>query len=362
MVYIILAAVILAAGLIFGGKKMGRWAFVLIACIALFSVYGLRDAFTVGSDSASSYIRLFNETGAKEWAELPGIFEAYNVGYDYLSKLVFDLTGGDYQFFVTLIAAFVIIVFGSFLMRYSTSPLQSVTYYLGLLLYTFMFSALKQSIAMSFVLLAFSAMLEKKPVKFTVLVLIGALFHFPALVFLPAYLLSKCRMNRKYVVILGAVLLVVFIFREPMLKMMLNFYKDDVGGGSSTLPTDVGFLRTKVLIMIVILIAALVLRDPAGEDRLYTTLLHFTGIAIVFQTFCGYNNIFERLADYYFQFAVVLIPMVFERSPLETSERHSLIYTVRNLGPYIFGAYGLWRFVTTTLADPTLNSYSFFFQ
>ena len=50
------------------------------------------------------------------------------------------------------------------------------------------------------------------------------------------------------------------------------------------------------------------------------------------------------------------------RAKLADLCKEKLIYTVRNLGPYIFGAYGLWRFVTTTLADPTLNSYSFFFQ
>ena len=117
------------------------------------------------------------------------------------------------------------------------------------------------------------------------------------------------------------------------------------------------------IVVVVIVVAAVVFRRPQPEDRVYCILLEFMGIAVVFQTFCGYNNIFERLADYYFQFSVIFIPMVFDRR----AERQSLfgwrsMELIDFAAPYLFCGFAVYRFITTTKASSLLYPFKFFFQ
>lgn len=358
--YVWMLGVIFAAALLMKGNRPKAFTFILISCVALFVIMGFRDATKIGIDSTSSYYHQFQRITMMDWSELPkSPFKEFNIALPYLMKLISEWSGGNYQTFIIVISVFIMFSFARFVMKYSVSPVQSICYFLGLNIYVFMFSAEKQAIAMSILLFAFDAIMDKKLLRFLLLVGAAALFHYPALIFLPAYWLAKVRTDQRYVLYLLLALAVTYLFRDTILRLMLGAY----GGDDLDVSMEgITFLRTKVLIMILIVISALVLRPPAEEKTLYTTLLSFMGVAIIFQTFCGYNNIFERLADYYFQFAVIFIPMVFEK-PEEASDQRigGIFATVRALGPVIFSAYGIWRFWEYAAGNPLFSPYSFYF-
>lgn len=353
MVILIVLAALLLQGNVKGNKK-----YIIVACILLFCVYGLRDAYSIGGDTTSSYLHGFQKMGNTEWSEIDEASSSgHNQGFFYFEKLMYDICDGDYQLFIVCIAAFIMIVFAHFISNYSPSPVQSVLYYCGLLYYTFMFSALKQSIAMAFVLLAFDAVIDKKAIRFLILVFVASRFHFPSLVFLPAYWIANMKIGRSYLITLAAMLLVTFLLRDQLLDLMTDVYDTTI------YENELSFLANKVIIMLIIVVAALVLRPPTQEDRLYCALLQLVGVAIVLQTFANYNNTFERLADYYFQFSVVFIPMVFEsvelRKEFLSPKTCSLIKTV---APILFCAFAIWRFLNYADNNPTLSPYAFFFQ
>ena len=335
-------------------QKQNR-RFALLACIMLFVVYGLRNAFLIGNDSTSSYLHRFQEV---DKTSVMGWVSGENWGFFLLMKVVSRLTGGNYQIFISLVSAFIMFVLGRFLRKYSPDSLQSVLYYMGLLLYPFLFSALKQSIAMAFVLLAFDGIVEKKPLRFLLFVALAAFFHIPALVFLPAYWIVKLGFGRNYLLVLAGMLVLVFLFRSQILHLMTSVYDTSISEDAS------GFLRGKSLIMFLIIAAALILRPPTKEDSLYTTLMSFMGLAVVFQTFCVYNNTFERLADYYFQFSILFIPMVLDwqqetHSPLSDTTEHRL----KQLLPYAVGAFAIYRFLSYIQEnEEVFLPYKFFFQ
>ena len=145
--------------------------------------------------------------------------------------------------------------------------------------------------------------------------------------------------------------------------MMMNAYEDETEEGIYSI-SGTRFLTNKAMIMLVIVVVAVALRRPTSEDRVYSILLEFSAIAIVFQTFCTYSNIFERLADYYFQYAVLLIPMVFERK----TESHSILperldVCVKTYAPILFSGFGVWRFADAIQADAGhFLPFKFFFQ
>lgn len=359
MVILIVLAAFLLQGNVKGNKK-----FIFVAFLILFCVMGLRDVNTGGNDSSGlhgSYPGIYERTGNTDWSELTGKGEEnYNIGFSYLVKAVYELTDGDYQAFITIISLFILFSYMRFIRKYSPSPIQSVLYFLGLLYFTFLFDALKQAMAMSVLLFAFDAIIEKKPIKFILLVLLAVTFHFPALVFLPAYWIGRMRIGSSYLILLAIILAITFVFRDQLLSIMLNAYGgDDIEGSLE----GVRFLRNKSIVMIFIVATSILLRPPTEGDTVYNACLIFAGISIVFQTFCGYNNIFERLADYYFYTSIVMIPLVFERCELK---KHLLDIdtelAVKSAAPLVFCGFAVWRFLSYVNESQVFNGFQLLWQ
>lgn len=359
-----LVILLLVAAFFLQGQIKGNRRFVFVAFLLLFAYMGLRNVNTVGADSlgtAGSYPAIFRRIGNTDWGALSGRGESnFNIGFIYLTKLLFGLTGGDYQSYITIISFFVLFSYMRFIRKYSPSPIQSLLYFLGLMYFVMLSDVLKQAIAMSVLLYAFDAIMEERPFKFAVIVIIAGLFHFPALVFLPAYWLSRMRVGGYYLVLLGGLLIVTYLFRDQILNLMLDAYLGDEGDASME---GIRFLRNKAIVMLIIVVAAIVLRSPTEDDKVYSALLVFAGIAIVFQTFCGYNNVFERLADYYFHTSIVLLPLVFEKCDLK---KHVLNPTdelsVKTFAPWVFCGFAIWRFLSYVNSSPAYSGFQFIWQ
>ena len=357
-IYVILTGLIIFLGIILRGDRPESRAFIFAACFALFFVLGFRDCMTVGNDSSTSYLHAFQRMETTEWSELPFLFAwGRNAGFHRLMKLVSDLTGGEYQVFVVLCALTYMVPFTYLIYKYSVNPLQSILMFLGLMIYPLHFNTLKQSMAMGILLLAFDAVMERKPIRFVLLVLAAALFHFPAIVFLPAYLFARMRLGRRYLVMLGVLLVGVYLFRDQLLELMLSTYDTTI------YETDMRFLANKVLIMLAITVMGVILREPRKGDDLYSALMSFMGVAIVLQTFAGYNNTFERLSNYYFQLTVLFLPLIFEHagkpSRLIDEDMRYMLQNVAAVGACLFAVF---RFIRSVGVGTRMLPYTFFFM
>jgi hypothetical protein len=363
-VYTWLIVLLVAASFLFHGNQRQSKKFIVIAFVLLFAVMGLRDVNAFGSDASGtngSYPIIYSNAGNSEWSELSGKgVNNFNVGFSYLMKLIYVLTDGNYQAFITIISLFVVFSYMRFIRKYSSAPIQSVLCFLGLLYYTLFFDALKQAVAMTILLFAFDAIIEKKPVRVIIIVVFAALFHFPALVFLPAYWIGRMKVGRGYILLLGALLLITYLFRDQLLNLMLDAY-----GGEDIDATMEGIrnLRHKVVIMIVIVVFAALIRPPAPDDTVYNAMLMFAGVAIVLQTFCGYNNIFERLADYYFHTSIVLIPLIFEKNGKSRMRAIAGVdQRIIEAVPLVICAFAIWRFLSTVNQSGIYMPYRFLWQ
>ena len=353
--YVGMMAAVLVLAYVMRGDKPENKDYIWLSCLLMFALCGLRDVYSIGIDSSTSYVSIFRRLGETDWADIP---QGNNMGFTYLLKLCHTLTGGDYQSFYMLYTAFFMVIFGRFVSKYSPSPVQSFCYFWGLLCYIFLFDGIKQGIAMGFITLAFDAIVEKKPLWFALLVYIAWWFHAPALIFAPAYLIAMMKPGRMYLLFLAALLAFTYSFRDRILELMLEFYDTTI------YDYEMRFLANKVIIMLGIVAAALVLRPPEEDDRVYGILLQFMGIAVVIQTFASYNNTFERLANYYFQFCVAFIPLVFQ-----TDTRRSQLLDIKTeamakqLAPWAFCAFGVWRFANYITSNAwAWLPYRFFFE
>lgn len=368
-----LVVLVLVLAFLMHGERKHNLPYIAIAVALMFCVYGFRDAYSVGIDTTSSYLHHFEEMKEMPEENLPDFSDWLGTAdkdadereghsrhffFEWLMKLGYDWTDGDYQLFISLICLFNMVIFARFVFRYSPSPVQSLLLYFGLLFYTFNFSALKQSIAMTFILLAADAVIDRKLIRFLILTALASMFHFPALVILPAYWIAGMKPGKSYLLLLAAAFVLTYLIRDQMVDWMTDTYETMIYDSNRS------FLSNKVLIMIVILAVAIVIRPPDGEDKEYTAFLLLMGIATVIQTFTTYNNTFERLADYYFQFSVVFIPMVFEKVKIKRRYiGESELSMVCKIGPYLFSVFAIWRFLEYVSRSGTgLIPYQFFFQ
>ncbi len=370
-IYHWLVILLVLFGFLMRGYRKGNMQYVILAMILMFCIQSLRDGETIGNDSRTSYRWQFLSMEETKWEDLRTIQDWWsldtegstregherNFALPWLMKLVYEWGNGDYQWFLALISAIVLSALGVMIQRYSPSPMQSVLYYLGLLYFSFHMSATKQTVAMSIILLSFPAIIERKPIRFLALVLAASFFHFPAMIFLPAYWIANMKMGRNYLLLVAAVFVLTYVFRSRLVSIMTDAYSTEIKSSGGR------FLANKVIVMLAIILAAFVVRPPDSGDRVYCAVLQLIVIAAVIQTFSGYNNTFERLADYYFQFAVIFIPMIFER--VETKTRYlssRSLNMICSYGPIMFSSFAIWRFLDNIMNDEHFFPFRFFFQ
>lgn len=225
----------------------------------------------------------------------------------------FGQLGFGFETVIFVIAAFCAISLGVVVYRYSSSPYFSYLMYIALGNYMFTFSALKQAVASAFIMLSFIFIIEKKPIKFTALVLIAFLFHRPAILFLAAYIIANKKIDKYYFMALGSAVVAVIFFIDEIVTWFSNLYYDTM---EFTVNESVGFKQT---MMILIIVFAVFLRPPKDFDRVYKCTFNIIVTAAIIQSFAIYDNVFTRLADYFFQFFVIFVPLM-----LETGEEQAL--------------------------------------
>ena len=357
-IFMMMAVAVLVLALLMRGDVPQNKKYIILACLLMFALYGLRDAYSIGNDSSSSYLQQFQAMETTTWAELREETDLNdNLFWKLILKLGYTIFAGDYQLFISVLSAFVMIMFGRFIYRYSASPVQSFVYYWGLWFYTFNFNALKQSVAMVLVFIAFDAIMERRLIKYILTMTIAVLFHFPSMIFMPAYWIVNLNPRRGFLVLLAAALGAIYLWRDQILTFVVQFYyeSDRVFEGEDR------FLTGKVMVMGALVLVAYFLRPPEKENKVYSAALQFVSIATIIQLFSVYNNVFERLADYYFQFSVIFVPFIFDR---RIRDKRKLEKTaIITVGPYILTALCLYRFNDVVTRETSfLLPYKFFFQ
>lgn len=260
------------------------------------------------------YCYAYVATNSPGWT-LQSVTSGDTIGLQLFFKAA-GLLGISFEVCLFLIAALVAGALGILVYRYSPSPFWSYVIYLAMGFYIFTLSGLKQAIAMAFIIFAMMAVFQRRPLQFLVWVSIATLFHTPAMVFLIVYPWANKKVDISYVLIVLVGLFLIFRFRNEIMKTMMDFYYEDEIAFEAQ-----GVIGFKVVFMVIIMIAALVFRPLRKHDVIYRQVFNVMLIAAVVQSFSVYDNVFTRLADYFYQFVVLFIPMMLEPGS-EQAERY----------------------------------------
>lgn len=313
--YIILAAVIVFGRLMpqSGNKKKNY--IILMAALHAF-VSGFRYKLLTGD--LQKYAYTFLTVKDKDWFSEDVFSEGRNFLFMWFLKAVNQITDGNFQIVLIIIAVFIELAVAIVVFKHSPSPWLSYLIWNCFGFYSFGFSALKQSFAMGFILLAFSAIMEKKPVRFIVFVAVAGFIHFPAFIFLPAYIIASRKITYKNAIIYIVIAILIFALRNDIVELSSDFYYEDKDFVFS------GRIGGRFLMLCLIIIAGVFIKGIDGIK--FSTVLSIVAIGTIIQLFSSFDNVFTRLADYYLQMLIVFIPMIFTDFEDEKYDDSSVSY------------------------------------
>jgi len=217
-------------------------SFTFIAVIIAFR------ALSVGSDTRN-YSRLFEEIAIRD------VFDNvdFELGYILLVKFLNVFSSSSRILFV-FEGLLVMICYSRFISKYSDNIRQSYLFVLSYLAFntlSFQLSAVRQAIAMCICLFAYDFIMQKKPVKFVIAVLLASMFHTSALLLLPAYLIAVTKNAIAKIVTLALTLMGLVSIETVMYLVSLVSGKYEEYGIEET---GNGYIFLAVITVIVVIV------------------------------------------------------------------------------------------------------------
>lgn len=315
--YILLVAAVLLFGAIMPQKGRNRiWYILLMTAIHAF-VCAFRYNHLTGD--LMKYHNTFNNMVSHGLFSDAVFNEGRNSGFLFLMKLVNVLTNGDFQTLLIVIAVVTQTVVGYIIYRFSPAPWMSFLTWNCMAFYIFGFSAIKQALGMAFVMLSFVGISERNLKKYLAAMLLAGLIHTPSLIFLPAYWLCQQRVSYKTILLYLGLGVLLYVFKEQFVEFISSFYYED-----DEVFVFSGEIGNRFIMLLGFTLFGILFGDFSNRD--FEKLFHIMAVATILQLLAGFDNIFTRLTDYYFQLSVLYIPMTFY--PERNRDRRALLCPV----------------------------------
>lgn len=227
----------------------------------------------------------------------------------FLTCKVIGMTGCPYQVFLLLINTFLLTVAIHFMSRYSKIPWLSIYLYITLQFLAYNMNLIRQSIATAFFLLAYPCLKNRKILPYTMLILLGGLFHNSLLFLYPLYFLLPIKQSKKSLLFLAALTTIVYIFFDPLfefLRPLLPTKYTRYQGGFFWQSNGFYYVLFPALYCLLIFL----FRDRIKDSMLRAVCLNSAIYHFIISLFITKHFILERFAIYPFVFALVAIPEI----------------------------------------------------
>lgn len=264
------------------------------------------------------------------------IFLLSEPGYFALNTVIRKLTDNTFYFFA-ITSAIICISISHYISKFAINKKYAVYFYYTIGLFAFSMAGLRQTIAMSICLFSYSAMKERKLLKFSLFIAIAFLFHKSAIFFFPAYFIAGVKWKFKNIccsLILYGFLCLFFrpIYSYIAKVLHYNYGIENTGNGGIFL-----IILSIIAILAVIYRKQLLLMDPSS---VMFVNLHFTVVALWF--FRLVTRTVERPAYYYLYASIILLDRILSINPkLDKDVQTKKILIICSL--FFFGLFFLYR-------------------
>ena len=84
--YALLVGMVLVTALMMHGTREKNLKYVIVACLLLYAVYGLRNTYYIGNDTTTSYLVNFNRMMNRDWDGVLDYAQGRNVLFYLMTK------------------------------------------------------------------------------------------------------------------------------------------------------------------------------------------------------------------------------------------------------------------------------------
>jgi len=286
---------------------------ILLCFLWILLLGGLR--FQVGTDW-HTYNIIFNNT--KSFADVAhSQREKLFMTFLYFSKKVCN----NYSFFIFSFFAISFSIKFRFIKKYSSNIFLSLIIYFFTLFVIYDINQIRQGMALAFVLLSTSAILNKKIFQFILLIFIASLFHLSAIVFIPAYWISRIRISPKTIFIILGLSLAFSLSISAVIEnssIVQSLLKTETFSHYSAYINNANYIKELSILSIgviqrilIFLLLLFYFDNIKAEENLKYFLLNGYFISIVIFIFLSFSTeLAARLSFYYKALEILIVPYI----------------------------------------------------
>ena len=337
------------------GRQMGKRhfmlrrsdVFVIVTILWLTSFSFLRTSY----NDTSNYIASFmNAESVIDGVENGTFVDWTGNPFSMLYRsLVHDFTDNYhiYFFFPAVLSSFAVV---KLLKRYSVAPAFSLLIFFSLGTYVMYIAALKQCLAMFFLLMALPYAIDKKYVRFYLLVLVAILFHTHAFMFAIVPFLLEKPWGKVSWILLGATLFAMVTY-DVTLGAFMN-YAQSIGAlvAEEEVFDDHQINMLRVLVYWVPAILALIFRrrlfsDSSKAENLFVNMSIVSAFILTLGLVQA-ANLFARMAGYFEIATAIALPWIVKK--LFTKQSAQFVMTFASI---LYFAYFIYEFTVSKNFD-----------
>lgn len=200
----------------------------------------------------------------------------------YLVCYLFAKMGLGFYWWHAFLGLLYSLAFYNLLKKYSPNIYISIIVFVTLGQLNFALSALRQMTAIIFIMLSFTYIEQKKPIKFIALTIVASLFHSTAIIFIIAYPLYRIRLKIKTIIFM----VVAMLLTIPMAKPLFLFVMPKIGSPElyyNYLQSDLTLSISGAIISIFIFLFCVVVIFMSKGKADYQGLCNFALVSVFFQ-------------------------------------------------------------------------------
>lgn len=309
----------------------------------LLSLFAGIRKYSVGTDSGT-YTKIFrNNTDVNNF----NFGEHVEPAYQLLTYLILLCTHNYYWlFFIT--ALIVVSSYLYIIKKLSSNYILSVFFFITLGTYTFFFNGLRQGLAMAILALSTPYLINKKIIKFILIVILASLFHGTALIIIPFYFLLHLQIKIIYKLII--IFVTTFLTSSFLISYLASnnpryevYTQESERGGLVVLSFNI------VMVLFLYIVNAID-KHKTIFNRDTNQLLQLYAMGTVFVIPFAIQGLPpsgpQRMLNYFSWVLVLLLPMALQK--------------INNVGVYILAiVLSLTYFILTTTSFSGLTPYNF---
>lgn len=371
IIYLIITIIIIVYSLIGNvNKNKKRKKIFLIISFGMLTIIAMLRKYTIGIDLEVLYTPVFYRLKNLSFLQLNNI--GLETGYLLINKII-SLFSSDIQILIIITSLFTFPIYGWFFYRNSKDVAMSTLFFMIACTYYMELNVVRQALAISFILIAFECLKNKKTISCVIFILIATSIHASAIVCLLMIPFMKIKFKKSYFIYIFIVLILFMIFMNPIIKIYSNISSslglsnnkdydiylenDKYGVGHVNLVSISNVLFFGMVYILGYYVLLVKKDEKEAEEKKYDFLLFMVAMAFITNFLSLKMSILSRLTLYFIPFVFVMLPEAL--LAMKNRKNRQLIAFI--LFIFVFARY---IYISKYLAETLYGvvPYSFFWQ